>query len=92
MDPDGSVAGLDEVDAFLVLVPLFFRNQHFGEGAVDSFHQRVGCQSGPQHQLAGAVQQDRGRVGTRAGVSAAVGVPLPGHLPAMPVPERREWW
>ena len=52
-----AVVRADLVDALLVLVPLFLRDQQLGQGAVDAFHQGVGGQPGAEHQLAGAVQQ-----------------------------------
>ena len=62
MHPNGSVAGFDLVYPFLMLVPLLLGDQQFGQRTVDALHQGVGRQAGPEHQLAGAVQQHRLRV------------------------------
>ena len=62
-----AVVGLHLVDALLVLVPLFFRDQQLGQGPVDAFHQGIGRQPGAEHQLAGAVQQ-AGRAAPAAAV------------------------
>ena len=70
VDPADPLARLHLVDAFLVPVPLFLRDQQLGQRAVDPLHQGVGGQPGAEHQLARAVQQ-RGRQDLFVG--AAVG-------------------
>jgi hypothetical protein len=58
----GSFPGVDAIDPGLVLVPLRDRDEEIGQRAVHAVHQRVGRQTGPNHQLAGAVKQPSGVV------------------------------
>ena len=73
VDPAHAVVRPHLVDALLVLVPLFLRDQQLGQGPVDAFHQGVGGQPGAQHQLAGAVQQPLGLPVPAAASGAGVG-------------------
>jgi hypothetical protein len=46
--PGDAVAGIDQVDAFLVPVPLLLGDQQLGQGPVDAFDQRVRRQPRPE--------------------------------------------
>ena len=84
VDPAQAIVRAHLINAFLVLVPLFFRDQQLGQGPVDAFHQGIGGQPGAEDQLAGAVQQPVGLRGGRGRRTSAASCAAPARrVPAV---------